>query len=41
MRSDVPIAEQWRGKALFDPREALAFCESQPEEWWTSKAVYS
>ena len=35
MAGDVPIAARWRGTALYDARTALAFCEAQPEEWWT------
>ena len=35
MRSYVPVAGQWRGKPRYDPKAALAFCEAQPDEWWT------
>ena len=37
MRSDVPVAGQWRGKQLYDPKAALAFCETQPDDevYWT------
>ena len=35
MRADIPASGQWRGQCLYDPKAALAYCEAQPEEWWT------
>jgi len=37
MRPDIPAAGQWRGRLLYEPKTALAFCEAQPDEdiWWT------
>ena len=36
MRSDVPANGRWRRKPLYDPKAALAYCETQADpEWWT------
>ena len=35
MRPDVPANGRWRGKPLYDPKAALAYCEAKPDDWWT------